>query len=132
MRFLPGTSTDSTISHGPFFPDRRVQRDGRCVRFKRFLWNPELRTVCNRTGKNWGKLIVNGFTGYVNCWLWFLVVLFVVYAIFMGILIGMFVLSLQITMWSLRKFYGNSPLINRADVIKGAAPGNQVYKTKRL
>lgn len=63
------------------------------------------------------------FSLTVDLWLWFLVILFLVYAVFMGILMGLFILSLQVTMWYIRNIYPNSPQITRLNVITEAGPG---------
>lgn len=128
MRFLPGTSTDSTISHGPFFADRRVQQESRCERCKRFLWDSEKRTFCNRTCTNWCKIIPRVM---FSCnIIVFVVILLVFYAIFMGILFGMFYLCLFISTMYINKYHADAPQINKLYLTEGASPGTINVKLK--
>lgn len=52
-RAFPSTSS-ALSTNTPFMIDRRPPPDlGKWANFKRFLWNKEKRTFCNRTFSSW-------------------------------------------------------------------------------
>lgn len=72
-----GPSRSSAGSQGPFYADRRRSKLGRCQKCRRFLWNRQNHTVCNRTGGNWLKLLI--------CYIIFLCVIFGLLIMFIAI-----------------------------------------------